>query len=34
MWNWEQKDWPNWKFDKSKIEKYEQNFLLTAAKIQ
>lgn len=31
-WNWEQKNWPNWEFNSKNLEKYEQAFLINAAK--
>ena len=29
-WNWQQKDWPNFKWDRSRISAAEEQFLLGA----
>jgi Fic family protein len=34
MWNWQQKDWPDWKFDSSRMQKLEASFLLGSGLLQ
>lgn len=33
MWNWQQSDWPNWRFDDQKLEKLERQFLLGSGQL-
>ncbi|MFY0673112.1 MAG: Fic family protein [Bacteroidia bacterium] len=33
MWNWQQKNWPNFEFDAAAFQHYEQEFLLNAGKL-
>jgi Fic family protein len=32
-WNWQKDTWPTWEFDVSSLQKYENEFLLTAGKL-
>ena len=34
MWNWQQKDWPDWKFDSSRMQELEASFLLGSGLLQ
>ena len=34
MWNWQQTDWPNWRFDTRALEEIERRFLLDAGRLQ
>lgn len=32
-WNWEQPDWPNWRFDPKALAKFEEEFLLNSGRL-
>lgn len=34
MWNWQQSDWPDWKFDPGPLQELETRFLLGAGRLQ
>lgn len=34
MWNWQQKDWPDWKFNSSRMQELEASFLLGSGLLQ
>ena len=34
MWNWQQSDWPDWKYDPSPLQELEARFLLGAGRLQ
>lgn len=34
QWNWQQSAWPKFKYDSSKLEEYEQKFLLASGQLQ